>query len=114
MRECFVAASNEGEHARRVLAELHLSAREAFDGVTVPLDVPVRKLCVACGGRGEIWSDPCATLAMAAAKRSAATRSASSSPRACRTAIDLPSRYLPLRTADPRRSARRFQLDTYR
>ena len=59
MRACFVAASNEGDHARRVLTDLHLSAREAFNGVTVPLDVPVRRLCVACGGRGEIWSDPC-------------------------------------------------------
>jgi hypothetical protein len=59
MRASFVAASSEGEHLRHLSAELHLSPREAFDGVTVPLDVPVRKLCVACGGRGEIWSDPC-------------------------------------------------------
>jgi DnaJ-class molecular chaperone len=58
MRESFVAASSEGER-RRLSAELHLSAREAFDGVTVPVDVPVRKLCIACGGRGEVWSDPC-------------------------------------------------------
>jgi len=59
MRECFVSASSEGDQTRRLLTELHLSAREAFNGVTVPLDVPVRRLCVACGGRGEIWSDPC-------------------------------------------------------
>ena len=59
MRASFVAASSEGEHARRLSAELHLSPREAFDGVTVPLDVPVRRLCAACGGRGEIWSDRC-------------------------------------------------------
>jgi hypothetical protein len=59
MRACFVASSNDGEHPRRVLTELRLSPREAFTGVTVPLDVPVRRLCVACGGRGEIWSDPC-------------------------------------------------------
>jgi hypothetical protein len=59
MRACFVAASSECEHRRRLSAELHLSPREAFDGVTVPLDVPVRKWCLACGGRGEIWSDPC-------------------------------------------------------
>ena len=31
---------------RRLSAELHLSPREAFYGVTVPLDVPVRKFCV--------------------------------------------------------------------
>ena len=59
MRACFVAAANDGDHPRRLSTELHLSAREAFHGVTVPLDVPVRRMCAACGGRGEIWSDPC-------------------------------------------------------
>lgn len=59
MREGFVAASIDEDRRRHLSAELHLSAREAFNGVTVPLDVPVRKLCVACGGRGEVWSDPC-------------------------------------------------------
>jgi len=58
MREGFVA-SMEDDCRRQLLAELHLSPREAFDGVTVPVDVPVRKLCLACGGRGEVWSDPC-------------------------------------------------------
>ena len=62
MRACFVAASTESDHSRRLSAELHLSPREAFYGVTVPLDVPVRKFCGACGGRGEIWSDPCVTV----------------------------------------------------
>jgi DnaJ-class molecular chaperone len=59
MRAPFVAGSGESDHSRRLSAELHLSPREAFNGVTVPLDVPVRRLCLACGGRGEIWSDPC-------------------------------------------------------
>ena len=59
MREGFVAASFEDPKRRQLSAELHLSPREAFDGVTVPLDVPVRRLCRACGGRGEVWSDPC-------------------------------------------------------
>jgi len=59
MRACFVAASTESDHRRRLSTKLHLSLREAFHGVTIPLDVPVRKLCPACGGRGEIWSDPC-------------------------------------------------------
>ena len=59
MRACFVAASSECDRSRRLSAELHLSPREAFTGVTVPLDVPVRRLCIACGGRGEVWSDPC-------------------------------------------------------
>ena len=59
MRACFVAASSEPDHRRRLSTELHLSPREAFNGATVPLDVPVRKLCLSCGGRGEIWADPC-------------------------------------------------------
>ena len=59
MRESFVAASAEETRRRRVHTDLHLSPREAFEGVEVPLEVPVRKLCPACGGRGEIWSDPC-------------------------------------------------------
>jgi hypothetical protein len=40
-------------------AEILLSPREAFDGITVPLDVPVRSACPLCGGRGESWMEPC-------------------------------------------------------
>lgn len=36
-----------------------VSPREAFFGATVPLDVPVRRTCAACGGRGEVWDDTC-------------------------------------------------------
>lgn len=61
MRACFVAGSIECDRRRRLSTNLYLSPREAFDGVTVPMDVPVRKLCLSCGGRGEIWSDPCET-----------------------------------------------------
>jgi hypothetical protein len=59
MREAFVAPFGEGGLQPELFAELRLSAREAYDGVTVPLDVPVRKLCLACGGRGEVWSEAC-------------------------------------------------------
>lgn len=38
---------------------ISLSAREAFAGATVPLEVPLRKTCRACGGRGETWAEPC-------------------------------------------------------
>ena len=58
MRACFVAGSIECDR-RRLSTDLHLSPREAFNGATVPMDVPVRKLCLSCGGRGEIWPDPC-------------------------------------------------------
>lgn len=60
MRESFVAASCDDD-CRQLSAELILSPREAFDGITIPVDVPVRQICLACGGRGEIWSDPCDT-----------------------------------------------------
>ena len=59
MRASFVATSAIDGSRRVLSAELHLSPREAFDGATIPVDVPVRKLCTVCGGRGEVWSDPC-------------------------------------------------------
>jgi hypothetical protein len=40
-------------------AALRLTPREAVDGVTVPLDVPVRAACPLCGGRGESWMESC-------------------------------------------------------
>ena len=59
MREAFLAPLNEVDFQPELSAELRLSPREAFEGVTLPLDVPVRKLCAACGGRGETWSESC-------------------------------------------------------
>jgi hypothetical protein len=44
-------------------AEVLLTPREAFDGVRIPLDVPVRSTCGACGGRGEVWMEPCGPCA---------------------------------------------------
>jgi len=40
-------------------AEIVLSPQEAFWGATVPLDVPLRRTCTRCGGRGESWQDRC-------------------------------------------------------
>jgi hypothetical protein len=59
MREAFLAPWNDEDAQPGLSAEVRLSPREAFDGVTLPLDVPIRKLCLPCGGRGEIWSEPC-------------------------------------------------------
>jgi DnaJ-class molecular chaperone len=44
-------------------AEMVLTPREAFDGITVPLDIPLRRTCPRCGGRGEVWTEWCATCA---------------------------------------------------
>jgi hypothetical protein len=40
--------------------EVDVTPQEAFWGATVPLDMPVRRTCATCGGRGEVWSDWCA------------------------------------------------------
>jgi hypothetical protein len=55
IRRAFVA----DERSAPVSADLHLSRREAREGATVPLEVPVRRTCRACGGRGETWADHC-------------------------------------------------------
>jgi len=41
-------------------ATVCVSPREAFDGLVVPLTVPVLATCASCGGRGETWTEPCA------------------------------------------------------
>jgi hypothetical protein len=55
MRHAFV----ESGPAAPLSARIQLSRREAADGITLPLDVPVRTTCRTCGGRGETWSEPC-------------------------------------------------------
>jgi len=59
IRSAFVAE----EHAKTLTAALEISTREATQGATVPLDVPVRCTCRACGGRGETWAQPCGCCA---------------------------------------------------
>lgn len=44
-------------------AVLCLTARQARLGGRVPVDVPMRRMCDACGGRGEVWNDPCLSCA---------------------------------------------------
>jgi hypothetical protein len=44
-----------------VKQELLLSTREAYGGLVVPVDVPIRGTCARCGGRGETWNEPCAS-----------------------------------------------------
>jgi hypothetical protein len=42
-------------------AEITISADQAGAGTMVPLEVCVPNICVCCGGRGEVWSEPCAS-----------------------------------------------------
>ena len=55
IRSAFLAE----ERPAPLRAALHLTHRDARDGVTVPLDVPVRCTCRGCGGRGETWTEAC-------------------------------------------------------
>jgi molecular chaperone DnaJ len=59
MRDAFFMA----EPAITLSAEMSLTPREAFSGVTVPFDVPLRRTCPRCGGRGEVWTEWCAMCA---------------------------------------------------
>ena len=59
MRDAFFTA----EPAITLSAEMTLTPREAFSGVTLPFDVPLRRTCARCGGRGEVWNEWCATCA---------------------------------------------------
>ena len=54
-----IRAGFTGEDPEPLAAEITLSRREASEGATVPLDVPVRAACPLCGGRGESWMEAC-------------------------------------------------------
>jgi hypothetical protein len=49
----------EPPSANVLSTELRLSTRDAQRGLVVPLDVPMRRLCRLCDGRGETWTGPC-------------------------------------------------------
>jgi molecular chaperone DnaJ len=59
MRDAFFTA----EPTVTLSAQLSLTPREAFAGVTVPFEVPLRRTCPRCGGRGEVWNEWCAPCA---------------------------------------------------
>jgi hypothetical protein len=56
MRHAFVE-SDAVTH--RLRAEIRLSERQADIGAAVPLELAVRATCQGCGGRGEVWGEPC-------------------------------------------------------
>ncbi len=55
MRTAFLAE----ERTTPLTTAIRLSCREARDGATLPLEVPVRCTCRRCGGRGESWTERC-------------------------------------------------------
>ena len=56
IRNAFLGEQDDDEI---LTVEVCLSSREASGGMIVPLEVPVRGTCPACGGRGEIWTERC-------------------------------------------------------
>jgi hypothetical protein len=55
-RRDHVEADGSGVTAR---AEIAISASQAGAGTMASLEVHVPRTCACCGGRGEVWSDPC-------------------------------------------------------
>jgi molecular chaperone DnaJ len=55
MRHAFFGRAAPGH----LVAEIVLSPLEAFEGAMIHLDVPVRRTCPSCGGRGETWQEWC-------------------------------------------------------
>jgi len=45
--------------AAPMVALVQLSARQAGIGAKVPIDVPLGRACLGCGGRGETWNAAC-------------------------------------------------------
>lgn len=56
MRHSFFGAAGSAG----LSAEVELTPEEAFWGTSVPLEIPLRQTCPACGGRGEVWEQWCA------------------------------------------------------
>lgn len=61
-RMCHAFLASE-EPLRVLSAEISVSALDALTGTRVPLDLPVRGTCRACGGRGETWTESCGACA---------------------------------------------------
>jgi hypothetical protein len=58
VREAFLADPTR-DRAATLRAEVCLSSDEAHRGAIVPVNVLLRAICPGCGGRGEVWSEPC-------------------------------------------------------
>jgi curved DNA-binding protein CbpA len=59
MRHSFFGAPRRADRAPDIL----VTPQEAFRGATVAFDIPIRRTCARCGGRGEEWNDWCADCA---------------------------------------------------
>lgn len=58
VREAFLG-DDIVEGLRMVTHQVRLSNGEARRGAIVPLELPLTGTCPVCGGRGEVWTEPC-------------------------------------------------------
>ncbi len=57
-RDAFLGPDAEVD-SQTLTHEVRLSNGEARHGAIVPLDLPLKGTCGRCGGRGEVWTEPC-------------------------------------------------------
>jgi hypothetical protein len=58
VRDAFLGDDEQFE-SDTLTREVRLSNREARRGTIVPLELPLKGTCRRCGGRGEVWTEPC-------------------------------------------------------
>lgn len=59
--ECLRRSTTDADAALEVSAEIVLDRAQAAMGALVPLSLELRHTCADCGGRGEVWDEPCAS-----------------------------------------------------
>jgi hypothetical protein len=65
MRESFLGERTGADLDDVVRLELQVTRREVWEGASVLVEVPLRGVCRHCGGRGEVWTEPCEVCASA-------------------------------------------------
>lgn len=58
VRDSFLGDDARDDHDT-LRREVRLSNREAKRGAIVGLELPLKGTCRRCGGRGEVWTEPC-------------------------------------------------------
>ena len=67
MRDAFLGERSGVDADDTLRREVLVSRREAWDGIVVPVDVPISAVCRQCGGRGETWTERCSACGGAGA-----------------------------------------------
>jgi len=62
-RMCAAFFGSKAEVGNIHATHVTLTPKEALAGVRIPFHLPIRPICPMCGGRGEIWTEPCGVCA---------------------------------------------------